>query len=171
MILIPKFKNQIQLTGSLSLVLIDTITGKLRQEIHVPNVVVLNGKKYIARRLAGTETGLMTHMGLGTSNTTEVAGSIGGVAGDSTLGAEITNTGGVTLYARQAVAAAVTDNKVTYTSTFAATNPSSAGGVALTEAGIFTALTGGTMLCRTVFPVVTKLTADALTITWNITIS
>jgi len=32
-------------------------------------------------------------------------------------------------------------------------------------------LTGGKMLCRTVFGVVTKTTSDTITITWTITVS
>ena len=42
---------------------------------------------------------------------------------------------------------------------------------AITEAGIFNASTNGTMLCRTVFPVVTKQAGDTIAITWKVTVS
>ena len=42
---------------------------------------------------------------------------------------------------------------------------------AITEAGIFNALTAGTMLCRTTFPVVNKAAGDSIVITWVVTIS
>ena len=42
---------------------------------------------------------------------------------------------------------------------------------ALTEAGIFNASSGGTMLCRTEFDVVNKGSADTMTITWTVTVS
>jgi hypothetical protein len=42
---------------------------------------------------------------------------------------------------------------------------------AISEAGIFNASSGGTMLCRTVFPVVNKQASDTIAITWTITIS
>jgi hypothetical protein len=42
---------------------------------------------------------------------------------------------------------------------------------AITEAGIFNAATGGTMLCRTTFPVINKGSADSLAVTWVVTVS
>ena len=42
---------------------------------------------------------------------------------------------------------------------------------AITEAGVFNASSGGTMLCRTVFSVVNKGADDSMTITWTITVS
>ena len=46
-----------------------------------------------------------------------------------------------------------------------------AGTGAVTEAGIFNASSGGTMLCRTVFAVVNKGADDGMSITWQITVS
>ena len=56
---------------------------------------------------------------------------------------------------------------VSYTGTWA---PGDGTG-ALTEAGLFTASSGGVMLCRTVFPVVNKGADDTVTIVWDVTIS
>lgn len=157
-----QFKNIIEIVGSVSLVLTDTLTNRVKQEIYVPNLVVTTGKYYIAGRMitAGLPTE-MQYMGIGTGSTAEVVGN-------TQLSSELSTNG----YARVSTARAVTDNVVTYVATFPANNPISSVGVALQEAGIFStnAAGSGTMLCRTTFPVVTKQTADALTITWTITI-
>ena len=46
-----------------------------------------------------------------------------------------------------------------------------AGTGAVTEAGIFNAGSGGTMLCRTTFPAVNKASGDSIAITWVVTVS
>ena len=165
MILVPKFKNLIEIEGSLSIVVTDTITNTVRQELYVPNLVVSTGKAWIASRMVGVTDPIMSHMGIGTNATTEVAGN-------TALGAELTVAGGYTGYTRAGLTTATASaNVVSYTANFAANNPSApSGGVELREAGIFNASSGGTMLCRTTYPIVTKLPADALTITWTITI-
>lgn len=165
MILIPKYKDAIQINGALSFVLTDSLTGKVRQELYVPNLVVTAGKGFIASRMVGTAQTIMSHMAIGTSSTGELAG-------DTALGAELTAGGGYTGYSRASLSVATASNNVvTYSANFPANNPSApAGGAVLREAGIFNASSAGTMLCRTTFPIVTKLPADALTITWTITI-
>ena len=166
MILIPKFKNTIEVGGSLSIVVTDTIENKIKQELYIPNLVVSTGKTFIASRMVGTSSAVMTHMGIGTDSTTEVVGN-------TALGAELTVGGGYTGYTRASLTTSTNSaNVVTYVATFAANNPSApSGGAVLREAGIFNASSAGTMLCRTTFPIVTKLPADALTITWTVTIS
>ena len=161
-----KKDSTIEVNGSLSIVLFDTEKNVVKEELFIPNLVVTTGKNFIASRVIGTSQSVMSHIGLGTSNTGEVVG-------DTALGAELTVAGGYTGYARVTVNATVSNNVVTYTATFPANNPSapSPGGAAVKEAGIFNASTGGTMLCRTTFPTVTKLPADSLTITWSITIA
>jgi hypothetical protein len=61
----------------------------------------------------------------------------------------------------------VSANEVEYVATFAA----GTGTGAITEAGILNASSSGTLLCRTVFSVVNKGSADAMTITWTVTVS
>ena len=56
---------------------------------------------------------------------------------------------------------------ITYVDTF----PAGTGTGAITEAGLFNASSGGTMLCRTVFSVVNKGASDSMTITWTVTVS
>jgi len=165
MILIPKYKNIVELQGSLSIIVTDTLTNTIRQELYVPNLVVSTGKTFIASRMVGTTSAIMSHMGIGTSATAEVVGDTG-------LGAELTVGGGYTGYSRAGLTTATSSsNVVTYSANFAANNPSAPGGGAvLREAGIFNASSAGVMLCRTTYPIVTKLPADALTITWTVTI-
>lgn len=169
MILIPKYKNMIEVSGALSLVLTDTNTNSVRQELYVSNLVVGKGKEFIAGRVTGSPSlpSVMSYIGIGTSSTAENAN-------DQTLGAELTVAGGYTSYQRASLTTATNSaNIITYSANFAANNPSAPAaptGAVLREAGIFNASTGGTMLCRTTFPIVTKLPADALTITWTITI-
>lgn len=163
MILIPKYKNMIEVSGALSIVVTNP-EGIVTQELYVPNRVVTTGKNFIASRIVGTASDIMSHMGIGTNPTAEIDG-------DTTLGSEL-STGTYTNYSRAALLTkSATNNVVTYSANFPANNPSApAGGAILREAGVFNASTGGTMLCRTTFPTVTKLPADALTITWTITI-
>jgi hypothetical protein len=61
----------------------------------------------------------------------------------------------------------VTANAIAYVTSF----PAGTGTGAVTEAGIFNAASAGTMLCRTVFSVVNKGAADAMSVTWTITVS
>jgi hypothetical protein len=164
MILVPKYKNIIEVGGALSIVVTDE-HGSIKQDLYVPNLVVNTGKAFIASRMVGTSAAVMSHMAIGTDATAELVGN-------TTLGTELTVGGGFTGYSRAAVTGTSSSNVVTYTANFPANNPSApAGGAVLREAGIFNASTGGTMLCRTTYPIVTKLPADALSITWTITIS
>ncbi len=126
--------------------------GKVKEEYDFKNLVVTVGKNFVASRMVGTASNVMSHMAVG-SGTTAAA------AGDTTLGSEL---GRVALAASTA-----TTNVVTYTATF----PAGTGTGAVTEAGIFNAASAGTMLCRTVFSVVNKGVDDALSVTWTITIS
>lgn len=151
-----------QLTGSLSIVLLDE-GMKLKQEMYVPNTIVASGKSHIANRLgASSPATRMSFMGIGT-------GSTAVVDGDPGLGTEVgtrismTGTSGSN-------SVGVSGATVTYQATFPPSNPNTAD-VVLREAGIFNALTAGTMLCRTVFPIVTKQLGDTLTITWSVTVS
>lgn len=136
------------------------LTGKLKIEVNnevvaeVPNIVVTDGKEYVASRMKDASTTAMTHMSVGT-------GSTAAAASDSALGSQISGS-------RTALTSTnVTGNDIVYVATF---GPGTGSG-AITEAGIFNASSGGTMLCRTVFSVVNKGSADSMTITWTVTVS
>jgi len=125
--------------------------GEVIREI--PNTIVTVGKNGIAALIAGGSV-VMTHMGVGT-------GSTAVAAGDTTLGTEVdrnalTTSGGT-----------ASTNTVEYEAVWNAGD----GTGSLTEAGLFSASSSGTMLARTVFSVVNKSASDILTITWTVTVS
>ena len=129
------------------------LNGEVVREID--NLVVTTGKGFVAASMLKTTSNspaAMTHMAIG-SNTTDPA------AGDTTLGTEL---GRVTL-----TSATVSGAVVTYIATF----PAGTGTGAVVEAGILNAGSGGTLLCHTEFDVVNKGSADAITITWTVTVS
>ena len=137
------------------------ITGRLQVELNgevvrdIDNLVVTAGKGFVAASMLKTTSNspaAMTHMAIG-SNTTNPA------AGDTALGTEL---GRVTL-----TSAAVSGAVVTYIATF----PAGTGTGAVVEAGILNASSSGTLLCHTEFDVVNKGSADAITITWTVTVS
>jgi hypothetical protein len=137
--------------GELTISVFDR-SGNLKEAKKVPNLVVTVGKNYIASRMVGTASTVMSHMAIGTGTGTPIAG-------DSALGTE---AGRVSLTAFTA-----STNTVTATATFAA----GTGTGAITEAGILNASSGGTLMCRTTFPVVNKAAGDSIAITWVVTVS
>ena len=146
-------KEKMKATGQVNVVVRDD-SGNVKQEFTVPNLVVDTGLDYIASRMKDATATAMSHMEVGTDNT--AAG-----ASDTALGAAV-GSSRVTLDSTT-----VTDNAISYVATF----PAGTGTAALTEAGVFNASSGGTMLCRTVFSVINKGASDSMTITWTITIS
>ena len=126
--------------------------GELVEKIFIPNLVVTTGKTFIASRIVGTASAVMSHMALGT-------GAVAPVVGDTTLGSEI---GRVALASGTAAAAVAT---------FTANFPAGTATGALTEAGIFNAASAGTMMCRTTFPVVNKAALDSISISWAVTVA
>ena len=142
-------QDGIALTGKLTISLNDEIV----QETN--NLVVTAGKEWVAARMKNTST-VMTHMGVGTGTTAAVIANTALETQHGDGRQTLTTSGG-------SVAGAV----ITFHRTFAAGNQTGA----ITEAGVFTAATGGTMLCRTVFGVVNKGALDTMTISWAVTIS
>ena len=126
--------------------------GSIKDEKKVENLIVDTGLDYIASRMSGTSENVMSHMAVGT-------GSTAAAAGDTTLGTELDRNA--------LTSTTVTDNAIAYVCSWSAGD----GTGSLTEAGIFNASSGGTMLCRTVFGTVTKAADDSMTITWTITVS
>jgi hypothetical protein len=128
--------------------------GALVQEFEIPNLVTTAGKGHIAAKIAATTNSpvSMTHMAIGTGTTAAAVGNT------------ILETEGGRVSLSNAV---VSSNTITYTATF----PASTGTGAVTEAGVFNGSSGGTLLCRTVFPVVNKAAGDSIAITWVVTVS
>jgi hypothetical protein len=129
--------------------------GIVKDKREVDNLVVDTGRTHIASRMVGVSQNIMSHMAIGTSSTAASAGQL-------VLSAEVGTRSAFTSYTN-------TNQVVTAIATFGASNPATAQGIQ--EAGIFNALTSGTMLCRTTFSVVNKDPADTLQITWTITVN
>lgn len=144
-------QDAIKVTGNLKVVLTGP-DGKVKQEQEFKNLVVTTGKAYIASRMKDTTATAMSHMAIGT-------GTTAAAAGDTALGTE---AGRVSL-----TSTTVTANAVAYVATF----PAGTGTGAITEAGILNASSSGTLLCRTVFSVINKGSADTLGITWTVTVN
>ena len=143
--------DSIEVTGELKLTLTRP-DGHVKHEVIIPNLVVTTGKNYIASRMKDASATAMTHMAIGT-------GSTAAAAGNTALGSE---AGRVAL-----TSTTVSTNNVAYVATFAA----GTGTGAITEAGILNASSGGTLLCRTVFSVINKASADTLGMTWTVTVN
>lgn len=143
-------QESIKVTGKLNIQLFDQ-SGALKESRDINNLVVTTGKEFIAARMVGTPTE-MSHMAIGADNTAAAAG-------DTALGSEL---------ARVALTSETASGTVV---TYVASFPAGTGTGAVVEAGIFNASSSGTMLCRTVFSVVNKGANDAMTITWQITVS
>ena len=141
--------DQLEMKGSLQVRLNDEVVRE------VDNLVVTAGKGYVASRMKSDASGgsaIMSHMAIG-------SGSTSAAAGDTALGSQL---GRVAL-----TSTGISGAVLTYTASFAA----GTGTGAVTEAGLFNASSGGTMLCRTVFSVVNKGSSDSMTITWTVTVS
>jgi hypothetical protein len=139
-------KDDFKLKGRLSIAINDQVVK------YVDNVVVTDGKEYVASRMKDATSTAMSHMAIGTGSTTAAAS-------DSALGSESDRNA--------LTSTTVSGTDVVYVATFGAGE----GTGAITEAGIFNASTSGTMLCRTVFSVVNKGASDSMTITWTVTVS
>lgn len=145
--------DNIKITGDVKIDIIGA-DGVLKDSREIKNLVVTTGKTFIASRIVGVASTVMGWMELGT-------GTTAAAVGDTTLqtvisGSRVTLTSGT-----------AATNVVTYVASF----PAGTGTGAVTEAGVFNAASAGTMLCRTVFAVVNKGAADAMSITWTITVS
>ncbi|WP_426106365.1 hypothetical protein [Massilia sp. TSP1-1-2] len=142
------FKDRPQARGALEITLFDE-HGNVKESRSINNLLVTTGLNWMAARFVGTPTA-MSHMAVG-------SGAVAPALGNAALGAEL---------GRAALASQTSNNNVaTYSATFAA----GVGTGALTEAGIFNAGAGGTMLNRATFAVVNKGALDTMQIVWTVT--
>ena len=145
-------KELISVKGRLKIHVFDAETLETKDYFEVDNLVVNAGLDYIASRMKDATATAMSHMAVGSDNTAASAGQ-------TALGSEL---GRVAL-----TSTTVTANVVEYIATFGAGTATGA----IVEAGVFNDGVAGTMLCRTVFSVVNKGAADAMTITWEVTVA
>ena len=145
-------EDQLKLRGDVFITVKDK-DGNIKEERHEQNLVVSAGLNFICDRMEGTTEAVMSHMALG-------SGSTAAAAGDTDLG--------TLLGSREALdSTTVSSNTITYAASFEAGDATGS----VTEAGIFNASTGGTMLCRVVFGTITKAADDTMSVTWTITLT
>jgi hypothetical protein len=145
--------DDVKITGDVKIDIIGA-DGTVTDTREIKNLVVTSGKTFIASRMVGVASTIMGFMELGTGTT---AAAVGDTALETAIGSSrVALTSGT-----------ASTNVVTYVASF----PAGTGTGAVTEAGVFNAASAGTMLCRTVFSVVNKGAADAMSITWTITVS
>jgi hypothetical protein len=148
--------DSIKAKGTLTLVLTDASGAVKQQDEH--NLVVSTGLAYIASRMVGTSSAVMSHMAVGSN--TDAANST-----NTQLGVQLDTR--VAISTTTIVTTNVPNDSVQYVATF---GPGQSTG-AITEAGVFNADVSGSMLCRTVFPVINKGTLDTLSITWKVSVA
>ena|SRR6185437_11246204 len=148
-------KDAFQMKGSVSVRLIGP-DGAVKQSHEAKNLVVTVGKTYLASWLAASSQAskFMSYVGVGTSSTAAASG-------DTALGSELSGGG----YARQQGALTSASNVWTNTVTF---SPGVATG-AVTEAGLFSVSTGGTLFAHQVFTAYNVKAADTLVVVWSLT--
>lgn len=150
-------KENIELKGSVHVKLIGP-DGVVKQEHTDHNLVVTVGKTYLAAWLAAASQAgeFMTWVGLGIN-------SSGPTSGDVALGSEFSGGG----YSRVDGTLSSLTNVWTNTATFAPGN----GTGAVTEAGLFSISSSGTMFARQVFAVYNKAAGDTMVVVWSVTFS
>jgi hypothetical protein len=129
-------------------------SGKLKEVREINNVVVTVGKNYLASWLtAATQSDyFMRYIGLGT-------GTNAANASDTDLQTPLSTRVAGTLSS----AANVWQNVALF-------GPGVDTG-AITESGIFSAVSAGTLMARQTFAVINKAAGDSLQVTWQITLS
>jgi len=127
--------------------------GEVKHEQTVHNLITTAGRNAIVARLASTPgTAVPTHMAIGTGTT--AANAI-----DTTLQTELD---------RNALTSnTVSANVLTMVGNWAAGD----GTGAITEAGVLSAVTVGTLFSRAVFTAIPKAAGDTLQITWTYTLT
>lgn len=145
--------ESLKLKGHINIKLFNE-AGELKQEVDKDNVVVTVGKNYLASWLAAASQAgyFMQYIGLG-EGTTAAQSSDTALETELSLRVAGNVTSSTNVWQNQATFGAGVDTG------------------AITESGLFSASSGGTMLARQVFPVVNKLAGDTIVFTWQITIA
>ena len=145
-------KDTTKVIGDVRLVLTDA-NGNLKDKREIHNLVVDTGNNLLASRLASASSPVIGWIALGT-------GTNAPAHGDTTLQTELVRL------ATTVSGGTVTNNSILFQQTFGA----GTGTGALTEAGLFNAVSAGVMAARTTFSVINKGSGDILTVYWTLTI-
>lgn len=150
----------LKVSGYINIKVLDK-DGNLKDERNIKNLIPTAGKAGIASRLNGDGAiGPWTHIAVGT-------GTTAAAAGDTALQTEITGSG---LDRAAATMSRVTTTVTNDTAQFLKLWTVS-GTKAITECGIFTASSGGTILGHSVFSAINVASGDSLQITYKVIIS
>lgn len=129
--------------------------GSLKTELSGKNVITDNGKEYLASWLHSAATSAVNtlrYIAIGTGSTAEASS-------DTALGTEIARVAGTASYTSGAIYSVV------------ATFPAGTGTGAITEYGLISSSTGGTLFSRDTESVINKGVSDVLTVTTQVTLS
>jgi hypothetical protein len=150
-------KDFFQVKGSVRVELRDE-QGNLKQWHEDHNLVVTVGKTYLAAWLAAASQAgkFMSYIALGTGTTSPAAS-------DTTLQTELTGGGNARVVGTLSSSTNTWQNSAIF-------SPGNGTG-AVTEAGLFSASSAGTMFARQVFSAYNKAAGDTLTVTWSVSFS
>ena len=126
--------------------------GTVKQEDTKQNLVVTVGKTFLATAMTNLTSITFTHVGIGTSLAAPT------IADTTLIGTELSR-----------VAATVTHPTAT-TTQFVASYAAGIGTGTIEEAGIFSAVSAGSMFSRYLTGTYSKAATDTLTITWTISV-
>jgi hypothetical protein len=146
-------KESLKLQGKISIKHYNE-DGKLLNEFSKQNVVVTVGKNYLAGWMAAASQAgyFMQYIGLGT-------GTAAALASDTNLETPLPSR----------IAGNITSSSNTWRNQ--ATFGAGVNSGAITESGLFSESSGGTMMARQVFPVINKQAGDTIVFTWEISFS
>ena len=149
----PGIKDAVTVTGQVLFqeILEDGTLGEAQRH----NTVVTTGKNWIASRCAGGSSNV-THAAIGNTATAVTVA-------DTALGNELAR---ITV---DVAGGTVSNNTITFTATF----PAGTGTGVVSEAGLFNAASGGTMIARVAdgSVIMNKKATSAMKITWVLTIN
>ena len=142
-------KEKIKLKGRVKIIAKDK-NGKVKDKREIDNLIVAVGKDYLASWLAtDPQSGtFMKYIAIGTGTTAPTSS-------DTALQAETDRAAGT-------LSSSGNSWKNTATITLSAS-------AAITEAGLFSASTGGTMFSRVTFSAVNLSAGESITIEWTVT--
>lgn len=148
-----KKPHDLDLKVNINIKAIDNITGKVKDEVDIHNLVVTTGKSRIAQLINGVSTNFFEYIGIGTGTTSPVVG-------DTDLEAETTR------------ALATTDESVSGTARWVKVFTFSSGeSYAITETGIFDgSASGATLMNRSTFSAINVDVDTDLSITITIAV-
>ncbi len=147
-----QFAESLQVHCNVIIAVHDAATGRLLSTQRRHNLVTLAGRNVIRDLLGGIDSDI-THVAVGTDNTAPASG-------DSALGAE---------EFRDVVTKRIYSSGKLQIQFYLPTT--AANGHTLTEAGLLTASSGGSLFARVIYEGIAKTASVTVTYTWDVTIA